>query len=83
MTTETAGALGIKRCPQCYQVPKITVQDNALGFKLILECEFHGHMAMGETLEEAAGNWNVYIDFMIEQYAKKSMDVLPGREVVR
>jgi hypothetical protein len=52
----------LQRCPDCYKLPKVVFED--AGFdksKAILSCEEHGHMAMGDTVEGAVANWNLYV----------------------
>lgn len=54
----------LSRCYQCYQLPKVTIQDKGTSFNVVIECETpgHGHMAMGNSLEQAESNWNLYLE---------------------
>ncbi len=50
-----------ERCPQCHLVPEPQiVGENTWK----LECEQHGHLAYGPTLELVVLHWNQYIQFI-------------------
>lgn len=53
---------GLKRCPQCHHLPEVTFEDKGYDTtNFIFECKEHGHMAMGQTIEMAVANWNLYV----------------------
>jgi len=57
---EKAGMDGAMRCPGCYRAPAGIVG----GDVVILQCERHGHIAIGDTLAQAVDHWNIYIGFI-------------------
>jgi hypothetical protein len=55
-----------ERCPQCYLVP----QSQVIGENTWkLECEQHGHLAYGNSLEQVIEHWNKYVQFIQKQAA--------------
>ena len=52
------------RCPTCHTVPLVKMEENRDGLKIIMECQQHGHMAMGASMDSARANWNQYISFV-------------------
>ena len=64
MMNETKTAL--RRCPKCFHLPTATIEDKGTFFKVSLQCEQHGHMAMGDSLEQAEKHWNTYIEMFVE-----------------
>ncbi len=49
---------GCLHCPTCKKSPTPKFED---ANRVVLECEQHGHMAIGYSLQEAVLNWNLYI----------------------
>lgn len=55
-----------QRCPECHKVPDPQiVGENTWK----LECEQHGHLAYGSSLEQAVEHWNKYVDFFQKERA--------------
>ncbi len=54
---------GLKRCPQCHQLPEVKIEPHRNGVDIIFSCEIHGHMATGPNEEIAVMNWNHYVSF--------------------
>jgi len=55
------GMYGIERCPQCHIPPELKREKK----KLVFMCNEHrGFMAMGDNLEKAKENWNIFAMFM-------------------
>lgn len=51
----------LKRCPNCNLVPKVTVDSLD---QVTMICEKHGHIALGNNLEQATEFWNIYVTFI-------------------
>jgi len=45
-------------CPTCHKAPTLTTDEHDAW---LVECAEHGHMAKGDTLEEAIHHWNLYV----------------------
>ena len=60
------GMNGCMRCPSCHLLPLIHV-DHKTG--IWLQCERHGHIANGITLEQAVKHWNHYVSFLFSKVA--------------
>lgn len=52
---------GATRCPACYLPPEVKLEDDQ---RVLLRCARHGHMAMGNSVEQAVQHWNRYITFI-------------------
>ncbi len=59
---DVQGMTEIIRCPACHLAPKVSV--NSDDFSVTFQCERHGHMAVGASLDVARANWNQYISFV-------------------
>lgn len=58
------GMDGCERCPNCHKVPQPKVAgENTWS----LECERHGHLAYGSSLEQVVSHWNTYIAFITKR----------------
>jgi hypothetical protein len=55
----------LERCPDCYKLPEVKIEDKGFDKEnFIFSCPQHGHMAMGQTVEGAKANWNLYVMLM-------------------
>lgn len=73
---------GCKRCPTCHALPDVAVEAKVLdqpGTDIVLRCEVHGHVAMGETLKMAVNHWNRYISHVIYVAADHMLTIGPGK----
>jgi hypothetical protein len=58
---------GCERCPECHILPIVKIDQPYFGaVAMVLECEQHGHMAMGDSLAQAVKHWNTYVRFFTE-----------------
>lgn len=54
---------GLERCPECFKLPDLTFDDRGFDkIKFIFTCTQPNHVyqAMGDTIEGAIANWNIY-----------------------
>ncbi len=61
---EVTGMTGLERCPTCFKLPQITIDDkgpDAVDFIFTCEGQGHLHQAQGQTIEGAKANWNLYV----------------------
>jgi hypothetical protein len=63
---EIKGMDGCKRCPDCLKVPTTSIIESAFDNRPVAElrCELHGHVAQGDTVEQAVHHWNIYVTFV-------------------
>ena len=55
----------LKRCHDCFNLPEIKIADKGYDAnEYIFSCPKCGHMAMGQSVEGAKANWNLYIMLM-------------------
>lgn len=52
-------------CPECHHRPTVKMEHDYFS----IECERpgHWHMAVGQTMDQAVFNWNIYIDLLSKE----------------